>query len=431
MRVRRVTAAAVLITGSVALSATSATAVPPVTTLVSVGQGRSADGYSELVSPSGDGRYVAFTSTATNLVPGGTNGILDLFVRDLTTRQTELVSVSTSGAKANDYSDIAQRAMTSNGRYVAFSSDASNLVRGDTNRTSDCFVRDLLKHTTVRVSLGRGGVQGNDASYGCHVTNDGKTVAFSSFASNLVKGDTNAMPDVFVRTLATGAIRRLTLTPSGAQSVSGGVIDDMTPDGRLVVIESISDDLGPGDTNGALDLYVANTRTGRMTRVSVGTGGTLADQGGERGSISADGSRVAFQTFSSLDPADTNRFQDVYVYDLASARTYLASLGRNGVVGDEDSIVPSLSGDGTVVAFESYADNLFPGDTNQSTDVFRRTVGDPGLRLISQAPDGTLANGGSVVPVITRDAGAIAYSSDASNLVGRDDNGLQDVFLAR
>src|SRR5262249_51354270 len=135
------------------------------------------------------------------------------------------------------------------------------------------FLRDRQKGTTTLVSLGQGGKQGNDLSYGCQITDDGKTLVFSSFASNLVPNDTNNTVDVFSRNLVTGAVKRVSVTSTGGQSDGSSVVDDMTPNGRYVVVQSIADNLLPGDTNGALDLYVYDRTAGTIQRASISSTG--------------------------------------------------------------------------------------------------------------------------------------------------------------
>ena len=149
---------------------------------------------------SADGRFVAFVSFATNLVPGDTNDATDVFVRDRQTGTTRRVSLGPGGVQGNGGS--AGPAISANGRFVAFFSAATNLVPGDTNGTADVFVRDRQTGTTRRVSLGPGGVQGDGDSVGAAISADGRFVAFESDATNLVPGDTNGAPDVFVRSLA-------------------------------------------------------------------------------------------------------------------------------------------------------------------------------------------------------------------------------------
>jgi len=414
----------------VLLASTAAGASTATTTRVSLKTGGGQpNGDSHFPSPSADNQRVVFASDANNLVAGDTNRGTDIFVRNLRTGHTDAVSVSTKGKLSNGPSDIGPHAISSNGRYVAFSSQGSNLVPKDNNGVGDCFVRDLKKGSTTLVSLGQGGKQGNDQSYGCRLTDDGKTVVFSSFASNLVPGDTNDIVDVFVRNLVTGAVSRVSVTSTGGQADNSSALDDMTADGRYVVVQSWADNLIAGDTNAALDVYVYDRTARTVERASVSSDGGQASDGGEFATISADGHRVAFQTFSPLASADTNNVQDIYVRDLAQHTTYFVSRGDSGQVGDGDSVVATLDQHGNLVTFSSYADNLVPGDVNGSSDVFMRTVGvASSLRLISRTPAGAPADDFSFRPVLSKDGKLITYSSFADDLVPGDTNGVEDAF---
>ncbi|NMG21975.1 calcium-binding protein, partial [Brasilonema bromeliae SPC951] len=164
-------------------------------TLVSVADdGTQGNNYSRKPTISADGRFVAFYSAANNLVAGDTNNSSDIFVRDLLTGTTTRVSVADDGTQGNNNSS--NPAISADGRFVAFDSTASNLVAGDTNNTSDIFVRDLLTGTTTRVSVADDGTQGNGFSYTPAISADGRFVAFESSASNLVAGDTNNISDI-------------------------------------------------------------------------------------------------------------------------------------------------------------------------------------------------------------------------------------------
>ena len=157
-------------------------------------------------SISADGRFVAFTSSASNLVPGDTNNNRDVFVRDLSTNTTTRVSVGSAGNQANE--DSSSSSISADGRFVGFWSNASNIVPGDTNDSSDIFVRDLSTNTTTRVSVDSAGNQGTGGSSDASISADGRFVAFLSNASNLVPGDTNASRDIFVRDLSTNTTTR-------------------------------------------------------------------------------------------------------------------------------------------------------------------------------------------------------------------------------
>src|SRR4028119_1809444 len=161
--------------------------------------GNRANGYSSSPSISADGRFVAFYSRASNIVPGDTNSTRDIFVRDTLTNTTTRVSVDSAGNQENGTSFFYAPSISADGRFVAFYSEASNLVLGDTNNTFDIFVRDRLTNTTTRVSVDSAGNQGNSRSTSPSISADGRFVAFSSFASNIVPGDTNRDSDIFVR----------------------------------------------------------------------------------------------------------------------------------------------------------------------------------------------------------------------------------------
>jgi Tol biopolymer transport system component len=209
--------------------------------------GAQGDAMSVVPSISPDGRYVVFESLATNLVAGDTNSVRDVFLRDRLTGTTERVSVDSSGAQGNQVSSWGS--ISADGHYVAFVSSATNLVAGDTNATGDVFVRDRLAGTTVRVSVDSGGTQGNGFSGSARISADGHFVTFSSVATNLVAGDTNNYFDAFVRDLQAGTTERVSVATGGAQANSGGVYPVISADGRYVAFDSVSSNLVAGDTN--------------------------------------------------------------------------------------------------------------------------------------------------------------------------------------
>lgn len=200
---------AVLVVGLSLGTAGAAAAAPGATTSRVSVSSSGAQGFrsSEGAALSGEGRYVAFASLARNLVPGDTNLVEDVFVRDRLAGVTSRVSVGPGGRQANGASSIPS--ISADGRYVAFMSDASNLVAGDTNHAADIFVRDRVAGTTRRVSIGQGGQQANGASSFPALSGDGLHVAFQSAASNLVPGDTNGTFDIFVRDLLAGTTQRV------------------------------------------------------------------------------------------------------------------------------------------------------------------------------------------------------------------------------
>jgi len=216
--------------------------------------GTQGNGSSLSGSISPDGRYVAFVSWATNLAPGDTNGHRDVFVRDRLAGATERVSVATDGTQGDSWSEAPS--ISADGRYVAFSSFASNLAPGDTNGYEDVFVRDRVAGTTERVSIAADGTQGNGPSYMTSISANGRYVAFVGIASNLVPGDTNDSRDVFVRDRMTGTTERVSVAVDGTQGNDTSQSPSMSADGRQLGFNSFANNLVPGDTNGVPDVFV-------------------------------------------------------------------------------------------------------------------------------------------------------------------------------
>jgi Tol biopolymer transport system component len=352
------------------------------TARVSLGlNGAQANGPSATDSPpalSGDGRIIAFSSAATNLVADDTNAAGDIFVFDRLRKETTRVSVGPGGAEASG-GDSFTPALSADGRYVAFASDATDLVGGDTNSATDVFVHDRQAKTTVRVSVGPGGVQTDQISAGPSISADGGVVAFVSSAHNLVPGDTNDVPDIFLRDLKTGttvAVR----TGGGAPGNAASDSPALSADGRIVAFTTSATNLVPGDTNNAADIVVFDRVSGALERVSVGAGGAPADRPSDTPSISADGRFVAFSSgATNLVPGDGNRRDDIFVRDRRLGATARVSVGPAPVgagaapvatEANQNSARPSLSGNGRFVAFQSDAGNLVAGDTNSAPDIF-------------------------------------------------------------
>jgi Tol biopolymer transport system component len=342
------------------------------TGLVSVdSSGAQANGGCFSPSISADGRYVAFDSYATNLAQGDTNNANDIFVRDTLNNTTTRISMDSNGSQGN--SDSGGASLSADGRYVAFESYSTNLVPEDTNESADIFVRDTLNNTTTRVSVDLNGVEGDDASFGPSISANGRYVAFYSNASNLVPGDTNDTRDIFVRDTLNNTTTRVSIDSIGTQGDFGSRNPSISADGRYVAFESLATNLVPGDTNDTWDVFVRDTLKGTTTCVSVDSSGILGDRISGNPSISADGRYVAFgSTSSNLVPGDTKEFQDVFVRDTMVKTTTRVSVDSNGAEVNGDSDVPSISADGRYVAFTSYAPNLVSDDTDDFQDIFLR-----------------------------------------------------------
>ena len=359
----------------VAASAGSAlAATPPALVTVTTG-GASANETApqDGISVSADGTLVAFVSSSPNLVAGDTNGVRDVFVRNLVTGTTTRASLGVGG-QANGASSNA--GISADGRFVVFTSLASNLVAGDTNGVADVFERDLATGQTTRVSASTGGVQGNDASGGAAsgISADGAAISFSSAASNLVPGDTNHCRDVFVWTRATGAVERVSVAGDGSQAAAGASdASSISADGRYVAFASTAPNLVAGDTNLAADVFVHDRVTGSTVRASVtASGGQAATASSlQPGGLSANGQLVAFDTAAPLVARDTGG-NDVYLRDLAAGTTERISVNSGGLGANGNSSAAAISADGRYVAFESSATNLDPADAGGDEDVFVR-----------------------------------------------------------
>lgn len=392
---------------------------------------RQADALSLEPSLSGNGRFVAFHSGATNLVPGDTNGYGEIFVRDLLAGRTVRASIADDESQGNRFS--LTQDISDSGRFVAFGSSASNLVAGDTNNLPDTFVRDLATGHTTRVSVSSNGTQGREGgSSAPSLSGSGRVVAFYSIASNLVRGDTNEVADVFVHDRWSRRTTRVSVDSAGAQAdgqsaiYSGPALDRA---GRLVAFESEATNLVPGDTNAWQDVFVHDRSTGRTQRVSLSSRGVQGDGESYWPSISADGRFVAFASKAgNLVRGDTNGVWDIFVRDLIAGVTSRVSLSGSGVQGNADSFSPSLSATGRYVAFWSYADSLTPGDSNRVADVFVHDRATGRTRLVSTGVGP--GDGDSILPAISDDGHVVAFESAATTLVPGDTNDVPDVFVS-
>ncbi len=313
------------------------------------------DSFCELGGLSADGRYVAFASLASNLVPGDSNGVTDAFLRDRQTGETFLVSVSSTGAQVNARSFVAT--VSADGRLIAFRSDASNMVPG---APFGMFVHDRLTAQTVLVSKASDGTPGDAGGSTCAISSDGRFVAFMSMATNLVPGEMNNAPDVFVHELATGLTERVSISSTGAQGNQQSSDPAISADGRYVVFWSDASNLVPNDLNGNPDIFVRDRLAGTTALASLNSQGQQANGGGWFPSISPEGRQVAFSsTSTNLVPG--NGGWDCYVHDFDTGETRIVSVDSGGNPGTGTSVRPAIATLGRAVAFNSSSDGLVPG----------------------------------------------------------------------
>ena len=438
--------AAAIVLGALALSASASS--PASTTRVSIsGAGEQGDRDSYAAGISASGRYVLFSSQARNLVAGDTNDRYDVFVYDRGTGAVRRVSVRSGGGQAqagsDPYGGSYAGGMSANARYVVFRSDSPNLVPHDTNHVADIYVHDRTRNVTIRVSVGRRGLQANGASGDPAISANGRYVAFTSLGTNLARGDTNGISDVFVRDLRTGRTVRASTTSQGAQarcSQSGCESSEpaLSASGRFVAFESSATNLVARDTNRTADVFVRDLRTGRTQRVSVSSTGRQAgrdrtNNGSNAPVISGDGRMVAFHSYApNLVRGDTNRLPDIFVHDRRTGKTIRVSVSTAGRQANQESLgATAISSDGRYVAFTSLASNLVDGDANDITDVFVRDLRAGTTSLVSLGASGNQGGDASSVggAAFSADDRYLAFSSWASNFVPGDTNGVPDVFV--
>ncbi len=421
------------------------------TTLVSVnkegtdsGSGNDFSSYSAI---SANGRFVVFDSLADDLVTTDTNGVRDVFVRDLQSETTTLISVNKDGTDSGT-GEAFEPSISADGRFVAFRSYAADLVAPDTNGREDVFVRDLQNGITILVSINKEGTDsGAGGSFNPSISADGQFVVFESTAPNLVATDTNGDRDVFVRDLQSGTTTLISINKDGTDSGrrighSGGVwgsfLPVMSTNNRFVAFTSSATDLVSTYSNSMYDVFVRDLQSGTTTLVSVNTEGTGSGYGSSGGSaISADGRFVAFHSSApDLVDTDTNGWHDVFVRDLQSGTTTLVSVNKEGTdSGAGASDEPSISADGRFVVFDSVANDLVATDTNGEMDVFVRDLQSGTTTLISVNKDGTDSGSvcfwGSYLPVISADGRIVVFESCADDLVATDTNGASDIFVSQ
>ena len=410
-----------------------AAAQPGITERVSVASsGAEADSVSDMPAISADGRFVAFVSLASNLVPDDTNDLTDVFVHDRRTGTTERVSVSSLGLQGDGNSGLVGAAgypaISADGRFVAFPSDATNLVLGDTNNTTDVFVHDRRTGTTERVSVSTSGGESDGFSEGPAISADGRFVAFHSNASDLVLGDDSFTDDIFVRDRLLGTTEIVSVNNAGAKGNGSSIRPDISANGRFVVFSSSADNLVPGPQS-FHQVFLRDRARGRTERVSQNAAGHEGDGTSDLPVVSENGRFVAFQTNAANLIGDGSHESHILVRDRQTGRFERASANSAGNAADLLSEQPDITPDGRFVTFFSLATNLVPGDTNNRRDIFVRDRRTGKVVRVSVSTDGEEGNSESTWPKISDDGLVTAFQSNAFNLVPDDTNFSGDIFV--
>ncbi|HWD25527.1 MAG TPA: hypothetical protein VG387_00070 [Rhizomicrobium sp.] len=356
-----------LVTGAITLVSTDST-------------GHASDAGSTLGGFAPNGASLAFESTSDNLVAGDTNGAEDVFLHNLASGATTLISTAADGTLGNGASVFGSFAPS--GTLVAFSSTASNLIAGDTNGASDIFLKDTTDGVVSLISTAADGTAQNGTfASGGWFSPTGQFVAFVSDATNLVPGfDTGGIPQLYVKDLSSGAVHLISSSfnsgfPGDAANAAASFAG-WSPDGNEVLFTSSASNLVSGDTNGATDIFIKNIQNDLTTLVSTNASGTIADAGATDAHWSPDGGKITFtSTSDNLVAGDTNGVSDVFVKDLVTGTVTLASQTPQGAQGDAASGPGVASANGATIVFSSDANNLAGGDTNQSGDVLLASLG--------------------------------------------------------
>lgn len=314
--------------------------------------------------------------------------------------------------------------ISNNGRYVIYHSAASNLVDGDTNNAADVFLYDRKTGATSRIT------QGNDDSVDARISNNLKYVVFSSFASNLVDEGDNLFSDIFLYETKTGAIKKISVDSRGTGGNNGSFIPSISTNGRYVVYESNAHNLVPGDDNNNRDIFLYDKKTAITVMVSANNSSGSPVPGNASSNyarISGNGRYVVYQSdATNLVEGDGNGASDIFLFDKNKKVTYLISVTGSGQ-GNGNSITPFISNNGRYIVYSSSASNLVEGDTNGVYDIFLYDTSTGVTRRVSTGVSGQ-GNGQSLNPRISGNGRYVVYSSAASNLVEGDTNNLPDIF---
>jgi Tol biopolymer transport system component len=420
----------------VALVGASTAAAAPTTVRVAP-PGVEPNGPSQQPSLSSNGRFVAFSSQASNLGPSvGTQRRWNIYVFDRQAGRATLISSGQGGAPANGDSTVPS--ISADGRVVAFASTATNLVGGTSRNVNEIYVR--VGGGPIRVlTVGFGGVQPDADSSQPVVSANGRFVAFTSSADDLIAGDDNGASDVFVVDLVTGSLTRVSVTSRGVQARGASYNPSISADGHLISFTSGARNLVRGLRRRIPNVFVHDMNTSQTQLVSVSNrrreqNASIAAPFTQFSQISGDGRYVAFDSdATNLVAGDTNGHTDVFRHDLTTGRTILISRNSRGREGNNDSFAPVTSQDGSVTAFESFADNLAspwaPGPNIFAVNQLTSSAATVDVGAGGQARGLELERQLLQRPAVSADGRVIAFVSGAGNLVSGDYNGAEDVFL--
>jgi Tol biopolymer transport system component len=380
---------------------------------------------------SADGRFIAFHSAASNLVPDDTNNKQDIFVFDRETKKMQRISISSSGEQADDYS--LRPSISGDGRFVAFMSYAKNLVDHDHNHQLDVYIHDRQKNTTELVSVSTEGKAGNTKSMNPTISSDGRFVAFESFSNNLIVEDINENPDIFVRNIPESKTEVISLSSRGQQANHGSSNPSISADGRYVLFQSPARNLVPIDNKRSdenewnfSDVFLRDRELGKTELISVNQEGKPGNHPSGSPSVSQDGQFVAFTSMATdlvdnypMGPLElsgkgfTARRIDIYVRDRGTNLTKLVSAAPSGEPGNHQSQAPKISANGQFVIFQSAASNLtssrMPGTT---INIYQRDIVKDETTLVTEFKGPQETNVMSAHSAVTQNGSFVVFDTN-------------------
>lgn len=401
------------------------------TRLSSTALGNDGDAASFAARFGSDGQYLVYLSAATDLVsPDPNANTVDVYLKNFVNGSTQRVSLSNSGQSPNQ--DCLQAYVSAAGRYVLYSSAATNLVGADTNNAIDSFVYDSLSALTIRIGRDGSGAQIAQGSLAQGISADGSRIVLESSDASLVPNDTNGSSDIFVRHSSTGVLELVSVATNGLPGNGASSAALISANGRYVAFTSTATNLIANDTNTAADVFLRDLLLGTTVAISVSSNGTPNNGACTPCAITADGRFVAFSSLSNnLVLGDVSN-HDIFLRDRLLGTTELVSLNSQGIYSNGDSFRASLSDDGRFVAFASVGTNLVALDNNSASDVFvhdRWTARTEAVSVSTAGALGNLASAAQYAPSLSPDGWSVAFDSSATNLVSPNLNSAADVFL--
>jgi hypothetical protein len=383
---------------------------------------------SEYPSLSANGRFIAFSSHATNLHAADRDDIADIFVADRVTGKVRLVSITADGTKGNW--DSYSPGISDDGTKVVFTSYSDNIHPDDLDTYTDVYVKDLRTGELRLVSTTSSEEKSNNACYNSVISGDGTAVAFHTLATNLDARDTDGFEDVYVKDLLTGDLTLATAGTSGNKGNFFSLYPSISQDGSRVTFYTLSNNWDPRDTDFAYDVYVKDVLTGEMILASTSDAGVKSNTNCFDPQISGDGTVVVFDSnATNLDAGDTDSLSDVYWKDLETGEMRLVSAAASGVKGNSYSYGSAVSGDGTMVTFLSWSQNLDPADPDDRVDAFRKNVATGAISLATSSDTGVKGNAETLGATVSANGAFVGFYTQATNLDPKDGDFTPDVYV--